>query len=1311
MSVTDPYSLSPPDGAAEMTLFQILFPTQGADAARVAMREVVPVKTRSDSLPERVAGVLAVPSSSASERIRAWETAPGTPTARLLSDPESSESECCHDPSCRHTADAPSLSREYAAEGSRVQHPGAAAQDHSTCADGDTSRVPFAKRVREVERRFREQMEVHRGLAAASRQLDVLEHSVHMFQAERRTRAFARTLAERQDAIWARVWPASSFPTVENAAAIGHRQAGASAPVVPIPATRGGETPAVKPAVRPGDSSATPSTSSAPSPWPQGSPTGALLKDIITAYSKSRELRGTSSGSSSSAAVAPPPPPLSKPRKGAPLPPARVSQRTATGLQIVRPEEAPKPYTLIRYVKARSEQVSATHSTADRQGSLASPTGASAATTAVSADFPEAIRAVEDYSRELSTVEEEDHQAHQEGAGEVSDESSGSVTDAAASIDDTYDTNTFDSHVSYESAAGSSVSSSESSIASPSIPTEDATSPPLTYTTVSEDAESAAVGCRSRDSLRFEGKRSGAPVAEDPRAAPFAEVLHAFFDACRCVSAASAQLLQSPYIREKSHTARQRRKHASLPATKCAASSALTSEKDASEAGEETRDFVSSLGAHAATGAGVSHAAWCEDLYRQLRNVRRLQRFRGHLLRHLKRVDVQEQTRRKATRLLREAQILAKARRKLLSGAIVPDDPSLEGMLRDMEGVSKGGREERRLRRGGSGHGKGKPWPPYPSSPRHPARSLSDQDTITEVLFTDTNSDISDGVASADSDVVEEELPYGSHQSGSVVSDSIVEEEVDRWEDASGYSEAASGGAVSSAVSKRRGGDGEPSYGSDSFEAASHADTVGGSAWVGCSGAMAQGGLEAIEEELAERLAELPPDAISDGRRIPSDVDELVDLLPSSLIPSETDGGAASLQSSSADTLISSVVTDRSSSAAALQVQQRRLYVGAKGLAERYAAAGEAAAGVRSGATTDHTAYICDAPTSGVYSVPEDADVDTSVRQSTDVCPEGPLDSLSRTSGGVSDLDKAVPDGMANTRRSRRSSTTPSAPRDGGSGSSSSSSEDALAGLEADLSLTKERRRQALRSASDVPTFEQLYNPLVQRLREEGAPSSGDHTSSCHGSSRSPTPSRREGEPGHRVDVVGSGAVVSAHHERGAEDIAPHPTPRTEVGTQAEMHVVARHPAATLGASQIRVTYPVEDYVAQSAWKARQLHILQQLRSPIAADLGSAPESSVEASGNPRHDRQRRHQPPKDEAEAALDAAESAAREEWAQHWGIVEALLQTRFFASSRGDAIEPLQAPAHSGNVLPCFAPLNSAASSRDASQSNVPVSSASC
>ncbi|PWV19553.1 hypothetical protein C3747_9g408 [Trypanosoma cruzi] len=58
-------------------------------------------------------------------------------------------------------------------------------------------KVPFCQVMRELERRFQEQMEVHRGLRASMRQLDLLREEISLFQTERRTAGLASALYQQ----------------------------------------------------------------------------------------------------------------------------------------------------------------------------------------------------------------------------------------------------------------------------------------------------------------------------------------------------------------------------------------------------------------------------------------------------------------------------------------------------------------------------------------------------------------------------------------------------------------------------------------------------------------------------------------------------------------------------------------------------------------------------------------------------------------------------------------------------------------------------------------------------------------------------------------------------------------------------------------------------------------------------------------------------------------------------------------------------------------------------------------------------------
>ncbi|GET89818.1 hypothetical protein, conserved [Leishmania tarentolae] len=1280
MSVTDPYSLSPQSGAAEATLFQLLLPAHATPADRGAVGEVMAVKTESDYSPEKITGPPAVSSPSVSERIYAWDTVSHTRTAHSFCDTGHTEFDGREDPTFLHTVDAQQPHDAFAEKGSHVWHPGAVGQDCSTRADADPHTVPLSMRWRELERRFEEQMTVHRGLTAASRQLDVLRHSVQMFQAERRTRKFVQALAERQGAIWARVWPGGYPPKMDDTAATAQRQRAPSAGVAPAPAAR-----------LSGSSAAT-LTNRAISPAPPASPTGSLLKDILDTYSKPPELREGSSGGGRSAAATPSPPKGTKAQKGAPLAPAREVWRTTSGLEIVRPEEAPKPYAVIRYVEARP-----------KHASTISDTVTPATVAGVSSAYSKNIArsdVKENSSPVLSSVVSEVDQADEVGGEKLSDLSSSSVPDEASSMNSTYDVETFGSRASSSTAAVASMSSAKRSAVSSLTSTVEATSSFRTQSVTSEEVESSTDRRPSKSKRRDGGQKSASSVSNGKHAAAFSEILQAFFDACRCVSAASARLLETPYIQESSHGAAQHRQHTSPAAKKCASRLVSKVAEDAGETGE-VKDAASSVTAYAAAGADVAPATWSEALHRQLRNVRRLQRFRKHLLRHLKLIDVQRQTHYKSTRLLQETQALAKVRCKLVFSSRVGDNASLGNMLRHIKGFSTGTAKGKPPRRGSDRPRHRTSRQPHspPSWPR--ASKVNDADTVSEVVSTVMNSSISDDITSADSSVVEEML-YGSDRSDAAISDSVVEEDVGSWDEASGHSEVDSGGTVLTEVSRNHGSNRGSSYDSDSFEATNDSDSVGRPGWISRSGLMPGVGLDEIEEELADRLAAMSTDAISEGSSIPSDVEELVDLLPSSLIPSDVENGDARSRGSSSITMDSDIATDMSNSAADLQERQRRMYVGTKGSAARYAAGGD------SGVLADHKAYICDSPDSSVYSVPEDADVDTSMRQSADVHSEDPQDSVPRTSESVAILDGAATVGAADEYHIRgRSSPTLSTRSD----EISSGFEDALTKLEVDMALTKERRHHALRSASAVPTFEQLYDPsmpsLGERLLRDSCNAS---TTSSAVSSRSSKPDRRKGGSERSVDMKELDTTVAPLEKQGEAHSVHYSTARMEVGTQAEMPAVERQSTAISGASRMRAIYPAEDYVAQSVWKARQLHLFRQLRSPIMDYSEGVTKNSAEGTENRRRGFEPCHRRQKDKADAGFDAAEAAAREEWAQHWAVVESLLHTRFSASSCIGSGEPPSSSRHAAKALLGRFPSDSAPPTRDASQSSVRISSAS-
>ncbi|KAG5501516.1 hypothetical protein JKF63_03345 [Porcisia hertigi] len=1245
MNTADPYSLSPQKGAVETTLFQALFPThESAAIAQGVVGHASLATTPRDISHKRVVVALARPSPSASERIRAWELFPEEPVARSFSGTEDGELDIHEGATLLHDTDAPQLS------------------DGNACS----STVPFSAHLRETERRFREQMEVHRGLTAASRQIDVLERSVQAFRAQRRTRALTQALAERQAAIWARVWPGGggSPLTMSNTAATVHGETGVLAS--PLPAA----------AAKKGDNAITPSVTNATSPLPPpASATSSLLKEILSTYSKPHEARGNSGATGTPATSAPVVPHALEAKRGAPLASTHEARRTATGVEIVRPEAAPKPYAVIRYMAARSKQVSGTHDAVDRRSrsTSASVGKPAAATTPSAASSERTPKAEEGDSREFSSVVEDEH------VGKASNQSSSGVADEAVSAEDTYNAETSNSHTSHVSTVYDVMNRTKSTLTNTSISTEEATSRVLSHSTASEKSEGRPAARRLGSQHRGSRKRSGTSVVEDAQATPFADVLRGFFDACRWVSGASAQLLASPYIQERHDKAGWRRRHTPQRAINRFSNRASSAVVNLLKA-EEKRKDGSCVSLGAADSADVAADTWREALQRQLRNVRLLQRFRARLLSNLERIDVQRQAHLQATQLLQETQALAKIRSKLLSAPTAAGEACLNNMLRHVKMVFKGtGEEGSHPRCAGRKQSDGKRRGQHPSSSRPARRVMSEQDTISELLDTNASSAISEDVMSAGS-VIVDEVMHGSEESNAVLSESI-QEEVSAWDEASEYSEVASGVSTTPEGANIHGDAVDASYGSDSFVAASSINTAGRAAWMTRSGIVAEVGLDEIEEELADRLAEMSSNAFSKGSPIPSDVEDLVDLLPSSPIPSELDSDTTGPQGDSASTAASSILTDMTSSTAAVQVQQRRMYVGAKGSIARYTAAVERAAGGGAGALMGHKAYICDSPGSSMYSVPGDADVDTSILRSTDIRSEDLPDSSWERSEGAADFDAPT---LVVVSSRRQSQGSPSHIFLAKSDESSSGSDDALAALELDMNLTKERRRAALCCARDVPSFEQLYNPCVSPLGK-GTPSTTNttNTTSSGDSSCSSAPDYHETELAHGDIVVETGPAGFTSRERTAVDVGSHVIGRSEASTQAEVGGADSGPVVVPGASQVRVAYPMEDHVAQSAWKARQLHLLQQLRPPVE----DKPEDAT-----------------KDSVDAALDAAEAAAREEWAQHWGVLESLLQTRFSVSCSAHGDEPPPCSPGGKRLLCHRLSSDSTPSSRDASLSSV-------
>ncbi|CCD14338.1 unnamed protein product [Trypanosoma congolense IL3000] len=163
--------------------------------------------------------------------------------------------------------------------------------------------LPFRQVMQELERRFHEQMEVHRVLNSTMDRLDTLQAEVSLYQAEQRTLKLAAALRE-----------VNALPVDASVQAFAgaQKQAEASTHVSPPSATAptdAGSAPAQ------GDKS-----SAAANP---------LLTSILESYEKERESR-------------------LRAKRGATADTAQKEEKPP--LDIIRPPEAPRPYKRVYYV-------------------------------------------------------------------------------------------------------------------------------------------------------------------------------------------------------------------------------------------------------------------------------------------------------------------------------------------------------------------------------------------------------------------------------------------------------------------------------------------------------------------------------------------------------------------------------------------------------------------------------------------------------------------------------------------------------------------------------------------------------------------------------------------------------------------------------------------------------------------------------------------------------------------------------------------------------------------------------------------------
>ncbi|KPA81019.1 hypothetical protein ABB37_04392 [Leptomonas pyrrhocoris] len=1260
------------------TVFQSLFPREFSVAKEHLVRSPAAVALNNEMTPFRM------PSLSVSARIEAWETTEALPIHQetLLRDSiahfDTSGNELLPD------GDREDASRTAEAQGDA----------RGAGVDSADAQPPFHMRVREVEKRFREQMEVHRELTRATRQLQLTEKSVRALRAQRRTHALTHAIQERQEAVLKRVWPEGDIPplpTEETAQWVPRSFTGGPNPTAAsLPPHPMGKAPALVSVVPPSPASSASAMS----------PTSELLKDILNTFSKPRELRGDSSSAGRS--VASPLTPAARPthsrtrrrthsegphsssgRAGASTDGVEESfphanRVTASGLEIVRPPPPPKPYPVLRYVEVprkAASPITLNPSTRDVRATSQLRKAASTKHTNDAAAVPSTSS--NEYSQNSFTARETAARGlSRTGDSAVEDGIASTHTTSVDSAADSYSSDLFEvddedgttTRRHDRKAVASDISSSPQSVHSASSFTDSVvagTSETSVVTSfgVSVDTDVEDVRRRGTQGLRRHHRQSSlvAPSTVQKNGATASAIVERFLAACDAAVAAAAPLLHTPGVRVGRQ--KQTAPAPSQPSSSSSSSgnSSQTSASSTRSRKAEKRSDSSATLAEVRTSQEVSNGAvspsqgWREDLQTQLHHVRHLRRFRDHLIRHLEMIEMRGKAQREKARLLQETQTLAKARRAALRQPPGKHDVEMQRLLQKVKGAqpSKDTAAHNRQRR------------PRPTRSQL-LHGAGEDDEVSEAIATD----LSDEASTANSSVIEEDLTAEQSALDDAVTESI-DEVVDDWDNSAGGSVIATESVqsieedIADLLERTR----RTSGGISSITAVtgpSHAASDGQLGLLANAGA----GLDEIEEELADRLAELSSTAISTSSSVPSEVEELVGLLPSSLIPSDVDEerkGRAAEAESEPSTLSteSAVATETDTSLGELHSQRRNIYVAVK-------------RGTRVQDRQDNKAYMQDSMASSIFTASSDADVDTTVESSMTISERAddasPL--AERPSSAIrNDAPPASQRGDAATIST--TTTSDGDDDDDESRTDESDSTDALTALEVDMALTKHRRQAALRSATSVPSFDQLYNPFTpagrqvtaaqmkeasasekERLSgesEAGGDVSNEGNGEEQGSGmRAPSATRSDEASEADKDVTETSKALCSDHG------AVH---RAAAETQTETASNTKADAGTAATETAPAAYAAEDLVAQNAWKARQLHMLRQLRK-LSVEDALDDEAKVEKNEVETQPRSLAYSssPRKTSAEVALDAAEDAAREEWAQHWGVLESLLQTRF-------------------------------------------------
>ncbi|ORC91763.1 putative RNA-binding protein [Trypanosoma theileri] len=471
--------------------------------------------------------------------------------------------------------------------------------EESTLHTSKQPALPFREVMRELERRFGEQMEVHRGLNTAMRQLDLLKGEISLYQSEQRTTQLALMIQQStrtsfQDAASANAAIAAATATANaistNTTNIGTLQRNQTTNNTTSNTTTNSNANA--------NAKATTSTSTSSS----AATTSPFLQQVLESYA--RERAGAKHGITVQS-----PPKIEKPQK----PP----------IEVIRPPEEPKPYKRVYFVPVEKQQDSVSESTfSDRKYSTNTFSSSS------SSFPPPAVASVS--TTEMSYTD--------------SFESSGGVsTDISVSLASQNSSRISSSIISSSSSSSSRSSNSSNSNSSMLSSTSSITD--LTETV----APSSTV--KGMSVIRTQQKTGHVDVDD----APLLAGLREFHRACN-----SANRLLQMVLGSNGDVRKYWRK----------GDVDKRSDTGSSVKQQRLMDKVKNDGTGKEKDDDMNNDnddgdAWLISLQRDVADVRKLRSFVNHLRNNIKAMDYQSKLQKARQSLLRKAQRLAKARRRM----------------------------------------------------------------------------------------------------------------------------------------------------------------------------------------------------------------------------------------------------------------------------------------------------------------------------------------------------------------------------------------------------------------------------------------------------------------------------------------------------------------------------------------------------------------------------------------------------------------------------------------------------------------------